>query len=163
MKTHLYRPGETISICGRNPKQSTHKPTEVDCKSCKWFFENNISWFWRERHRLWLEGVIAHSGVLRRKDDVLWEGRIPIVAGFNMDAVHGHASASEVDGQIKIELTLSKHNAEIVKDFLKHRVPFCLSWATNVPSGHIGELIREKHQNGIDEMNAGYRGKIIGD
>lgn len=46
MKTHLFRPGEQITMCGIHIKSfSTTNPALVDCKRCSGMYQTNVEWY----------------------------------------------------------------------------------------------------------------------
>lgn len=46
MKTHLFRPGEKITMCGIEIKSfSTSDPTKITCKRCIGFYVGNKDWY----------------------------------------------------------------------------------------------------------------------
>lgn len=49
MKTHLYRPNETTTMCGLMNwpyGRSTTEPFETDCLRCFMFYAHNVDWYW---------------------------------------------------------------------------------------------------------------------
>lgn len=52
MKTHLFRPGEFITMCGIQLKSfSTTDPLDVDCIRCLGMYHGNINWYWHKLSR----------------------------------------------------------------------------------------------------------------
>lgn len=59
MKTHLFRPGEVITMCGIQIKSfSTRDPSLVDCRKCLMSYEANIVWYWEKEAGLVPVGAI---------------------------------------------------------------------------------------------------------
>lgn len=46
MKTHLFRPGEQNTMCGRTvPSLSIRNPKKITCKHCIRMYEGNEKWY----------------------------------------------------------------------------------------------------------------------
>lgn len=45
MKVHLYRPGETMAMCGLVAWKNTSDPWLMSCKTCRRIYENDVEAF----------------------------------------------------------------------------------------------------------------------
>ena len=65
MKTHLLRPLDKVTMCGRELKHfSTTNPAWVDCAKCRWIYNFKQEWYWLKL------STTGHC-VVRRRDEFL--------------------------------------------------------------------------------------------
>lgn len=75
MKTHLFRPNELVTMCGKQLKHnSTKQPMDVNCRICLASYFANVDWYW------YMQGLTTPPGARWASVDIPIPGLVlPVV------------------------------------------------------------------------------------